>query len=84
MQQITAEQLMAARSLLRWFQKDLANKVEIHPSIICAHERGKRMSPARTQKIVSVFESQGIQFLNSPEGAGVMLRNNGKPNKAEI
>ena len=74
MQQITAEQMKAARCLLRWFQKDLAKKVEIHPSIICAHERGKRMSPGRAKQIVSVFISYGVQFLNSPESEGVMLR----------
>ena len=71
---ISSEQIVAARALLRWRQLDLAEHVGIGPTQICDYERGLWMPSSRMYEIVSIFEDEGIRFLDSTEGLGVVLR----------
>lgn len=75
---ITSEQIRAARSLLRWEQKDLAEASEVSlPSIKRLETmRGPIAAQARTiRALIDALEQAGVQFI--PEnggGAGVRLR----------
>nr|WP_117196390.1 helix-turn-helix transcriptional regulator [Rhizobium terrae] len=77
---ITSEQVRAARALLRWEQKDLAEasgvslpslkRLETQPGALSAHSR-------TVEAIQSAFESAGVIFLGDGEttsgGAGARL-----------
>ena len=71
---ISAEQMVAARGMLRWRQVDLAEQIGISPTQICDYERGLAVSSSRMNEIVAIFEKEGIGFLDSAEGLGVVLR----------
>ncbi len=72
---ITTNQMIAARGLLDWHQKDLAAVIGIDPSTLCIYERGYKVPAHRMTRIIAAFEKQGVEFLNTPEGQGVLLRN---------
>ena len=72
---ITINQMIAARGLLDWHQKDLAAVIGIDPSTLCIYERGNKVPTERMAQIITAFEKQGVEFLNTPEGKGVLLRN---------
>jgi transcriptional regulator with XRE-family HTH domain len=77
---ISSEQLRAARALLRWEQKDLAEasgvslpslkRLETQPGPLAAHAR-------TVEAIVKAFEGAGILFLSDGEtsdgGPGVRM-----------
>lgn len=73
---ITSEQIRAARALLRWEQKDLAevSKVSL-PSIKRLESvRGPLAAQARTiEALRHALERQGIEFTNG-DAPGVRLR----------
>jgi transcriptional regulator with XRE-family HTH domain len=84
---ITSEQIRAARALLRWEQKDLAEaskvslptvkRLEQRPGDLAAH--GRTISELRR-----ALEAAGVQFI--PEdggGAGVRLRDRREPRTEE-
>ena len=72
---ITSDQIRAARALLRWSGKDLAEKTGLGFSTLMRLEvlDGVPSAQAKTlETIQSVFEKAGIEFIGSPEdGAGV-------------
>ena len=78
---VTSEQIRAARALLRWEQKDLAEaskvslpsikRLEIQPGALAAQER-------TVFAIRAALESSGVIFVDdNGEGAGVRLRKDG-------
>jgi predicted transcriptional regulator len=82
---LTSEQVRAARMLLRWEQKDLAEasgvslpsikRLETHPGELGAQDR-------TIQALVRALEKAGVEFI--PEnggGAGVRLAKRGKRSK---
>jgi transcriptional regulator with XRE-family HTH domain len=75
---ITSDQIRAARALLRWSGKDLAEKTGLGFSTLMRLEvlEGVPSAQAKTLEIIqSVFEKAGIEFIGSPEnGAGVRWR----------
>ncbi len=76
--EISTFQLRAARGFLNWSQRELARKLKIASPTMNYYENGLTIPSERMEKILSIFEEQGIEFLNSPQGRSVLLRN--KPN----
>ncbi len=75
---ITSEQVRAARALLRWEQKDLAESSKISLPAIKKMEtvRGPLAAQARSmQAIIAAFAAAGVEFIaENGGGAGVRLR----------
>lgn len=72
---ITSDQIRAARAMLKWTGKDLAEKSGVGFSTLMRLEtsNGVPASHAKTIEAIRVaFEKAGIEFTGSPEsGAGV-------------
>ena len=72
---ITSDQIRAARALLRWSGKDLAEKTSLGFSTLMRLEvlEGVPSAQAKTLEIIQkTFEEAGIEFIGSPKsGAGV-------------
>ena len=68
-------QIRMARSAIGWGVRELADKADVTPNTISRIEGG---APARTntlERIVSVLEKAGIEFLDANGGGpGVRLR----------
>jgi len=81
---ITSELIRAARALLRWEQRDLAQasgvplptikRVEVAPGILAAHS-------STVTALRRAFESAGVEFTNG-SGPGVRLRADPKSENA--
>jgi transcriptional regulator with XRE-family HTH domain len=72
---ITSDQIRAARALLRWSGKDLAEKTGLGFSTLMRLEvlEGVPGAQAKTlETIQKAFEEAGVEFIGTPEnGAGV-------------
>ena len=72
---ITSDQIRAARALLRWSGKDLADKSGLGFSTLMRLEvlDGVPSAQATTlEAIQKAFEKAGVEFIGSPsDGAGV-------------
>lgn len=79
---ITSDQIRAARALLRWSGKDLAEKTGLGFSTLMRLEvlDGVPSAQAKTlENIQKAFEKAGIEFIGSPdEGAGVRWKSKSK------
>ena len=79
---ITSDQIRAARALLRWSGKDLAEKTGLGFSTLMRLEvlDGVPSAQAKTlENIQKAFEKAGIEFIGSPdEGAGVRWKSKPK------
>jgi transcriptional regulator with XRE-family HTH domain len=75
---ITSDQIRAARALLRWSGKDLAERSGLGFSTLMRLEvlDGVPSAQAKTLEIIQkTFETAGIEFIGTPdEGAGVRWR----------
>jgi transcriptional regulator with XRE-family HTH domain len=78
---VLGNQVLAARGLLRWSQRQLAVAAEVTEDTIAAWERGER-EPRRdtVAKIVAAFWSRGVEFTN---GGQPGVRFKAKPEVAE-
>jgi len=74
---ITSDQIRAARALLRWSGKDLAERTGLGFSTLMRLEvlEGVPSAQAKTlETIQKAFENAGIEFIGTPEdGPGVRL-----------
>ena len=72
---ITSDQIRAARALLRWSGKDLAEKTSLGFSTLMRLEvlEGVPSAQAKTLEVIQkTFEEAGIEFIGTPKsGAGV-------------
>lgn len=72
---ITSDQIRAARALLRWSGKDLAERTGLGFSTLMRLEvlEGVPSAQAKTlETIQKALEEEGIEFIGTPEnGAGV-------------
>jgi len=72
---ITSDQIRAARALLRWSGKDLAEKTGLGFSTLMRLEvlDGVPSAQAKTlETIQNAFEKAGVEFIGMPDdGAGV-------------
>jgi transcriptional regulator with XRE-family HTH domain len=77
------EQCRAARALLDWQQRDLAQQSKVSRKSIADFERGRTMPWARTlDDIREAFEAAGIEFLDDVQdvgGVGVRMKAGFKP-----
>lgn len=72
---ITARQSRAARALLGWTQETLADKARISLTALkrLESEGGLRVYESTCDQVRRAFESNGVIFLNSDQGIGVLL-----------
>ena len=74
---INYKQCKAARALLDWSQEDLSQRAEVAKATIGDFERGARNLRIETmQKVVGVFEENGIRFES--EGDRILVELNPK------
>ena len=73
---ITGSQIRAARALLGWSQRDLADKALLSETAVLKLETERADSRTSTQtKARSTLEEAGIEFINRQDGAkGVVLK----------
>ncbi len=75
---ITSGQIRAARALLRWTGKELAESSGVAFSTLMRLEMGDGVPGAQAKTLGAIqktFEEAGIEFIGSPEDApGVRLR----------
>ncbi|MEQ1670569.1 MAG: helix-turn-helix transcriptional regulator [Hyphomicrobium sp.] len=72
---ITARQTRAARALLGWTQETLADKALVSLTALKRLESENRLEVYETTRdqVCKVLEGNGIVFLTSDQGEGVML-----------
>jgi transcriptional regulator with XRE-family HTH domain len=73
----TAEQIRAARALLRWSAARLASEAGIAASTVARCEAGSGIPPVGVptlQKIQRALEVAGVEFISGGNGPGVRLR----------
>lgn len=75
---ITSDQIRAARSLLRWTGKELAEKSGVGFSTLMRLEAEDGVPNAQAKTLESLrkaFEDAGVEFIGSPDSqAGVRWR----------
>lgn len=76
---ITSDQIRAARSMLRWTGKELAEESGIGFSTLMRLETESGVPKAQAKTLEAIrkaFEKAGIEFIGTPDnGAGVKWRN---------
>jgi transcriptional regulator with XRE-family HTH domain len=72
---ITARQTRAARALLGWTQETLAEKALVSLTALKRLESasGLKVYETTRDQVRRAFEANGIVFLNSDQGEGVMF-----------
>jgi transcriptional regulator with XRE-family HTH domain len=72
---ITARQTRAARALLGWTQETLAEKALVSLTALkrLESENGLKVYETTRDQVRRAFEANGIVFLNSDQGEGVMF-----------
>jgi transcriptional regulator with XRE-family HTH domain len=72
---ITSGQIRAARSLIKWTGKELAEASGVAFSTLMRLETGEGIPAAQAKTlnaVVKAFERAGVEFIGTPEsGAGV-------------
>lgn len=74
---VTSAQVRAARGLLNWTVRDLAERAGVHRNTVTNVETGRYAGdPATLAAIRSALEAAGVRFIaeNGGGGAGVRLR----------
>jgi transcriptional regulator with XRE-family HTH domain len=70
---VTSAQLRAARSLLNWTVRDLAEKAGVHRNTITRAETDATSHGHAVSQIIRTLEDAGVEFTNHNE-PGVKLR----------
>ncbi|MFG1360140.1 MULTISPECIES: helix-turn-helix domain-containing protein [Xanthobacter] len=72
---ITARQSRAARALLGWTQETLAEKARVSLTALkrLESESGLDVYETTRDQVRRAFEGEGVVFLNSGQGVGVLL-----------
>ena len=75
---ITGLQIRAARAILKWSVRELANHCGVSYPTISKIEQTDGVPPSRTQTLLDIklaLETAGVQFIGTPEnGPGVRLK----------
>jgi len=75
---ITSGQIRAARSLIKWTGKELAEASGVAFSTLMRLETGEGVPAAQAKTLSAIqnaFERAGVEFIGTPEkGAGVRWR----------
>jgi transcriptional regulator with XRE-family HTH domain len=70
---VTSAQIRAARGLLKWTVRDLADKSGVHRNTITKMEADQAKHGPTIAAVVRALESAGVEFTNG-DGPGVRLR----------
>ncbi len=70
---VTSAQLRAARSLLNWTVRELAERAGVHRNTITRAETDATTHGHAVAQVVLTFESFGVEFTNGDQ-PGVRLR----------
>ena len=75
---LTSRQIRAARGLLHWSARELAERAGVHLATVQRMERCE--GPVRglvttLRKVQGALEADGIEFLGNNTGRGVRLKN---------
>lgn len=71
---LTPGQVRAARALLNWTQRMLADKAGVSEATVVDFEKERRaVSGELVEKITSALERAGVEFLGNGKGPGVRL-----------
>ena len=72
---VTSAQIRAARGLLNWTVRDLADRAGVHRNTITRAETDATGAGHATSAIRAALEAAGVIFVDeNGEGAGVRLR----------
>lgn len=75
---IPATIVKAARALVKWSQKDLADKINVDISTIARFESGSRLQDRTTRKIIDIFDEHGIEiFFKNGVAIGIVYKTDG-------
>lgn len=66
---VTAKQCKAARAVLGWTHKTLADRATVGSATVYRLENGENIRPAQTQSIARAIEAEGIDI--SPDGNSI-------------
>lgn len=83
LQMVTSAQIRAARGLLNWTVRDLAERARVHRNTVTRAETDATGPGHATAAICAALEAAGVDFI--PEnggGAGVRLRRNATDSSA--
>jgi transcriptional regulator with XRE-family HTH domain len=70
---VTSAQLRAARSLLNWTVRELADKAGVHRNTISRAETDATVHGHAVAQVVLTLEAAGVEFTNGDQ-PGVRLR----------
>jgi transcriptional regulator with XRE-family HTH domain len=70
---VTSAQIRAARGLLDWTVRDLAERSGVHRDMVSKIETGASGGPATLKAIRRTLEYAGVEFTNG-DAPGVKLR----------
>lgn len=75
---VTSAQIRAARGLLNWTVRDLAEKSGVHRNTITRIETESSLQGYSVAAIKAALEAAGVEFTND-DSPGVRLRKEGNP-----
>ena len=70
---LTPEASRAARGLLNWSLKDLADKAGVAFTTISQFENGRPAFAKTGAKIAATFAAHGVTLINDPDQTGAVL-----------
>ena len=79
---VTSAQIRAARGLLNWTVRDLAERAGVHRNTVTRSETDATGPGHATASIRAALEAAGVIFLENGEGPGVKLRKGELPKSA--
>lgn len=71
---VTSAQLRAARSLLKWSVRGLADRANVHRNTVSRAEGQDDGHGFAVAQMVRTFEAAGIEFTSDDGATGVRLR----------
>lgn len=71
--EVTAEGCRAARAILKWSMRDLAERSGVAWTTINRLEAGAAARDATAAKIVAAFEAEGVELVADAERTGAVL-----------
>lgn len=71
--EVAPEACRAARAILKWSMRDLAERSGVAWTTINRLEAGATAREATAAKIVAAFEAEGVDLVGGPDRAGAVL-----------
>jgi len=71
---VTSAQIRAARGMLNWTVRDLAERSGVHRNTVTRIETSATIDGYAVLAIKATLEKAGIEFIGTPEQPGVVLK----------